>query len=148
MPISKELIAATNTLHEQAMDYAEEGDSLVRQAKRDADPALYEKAHVAFWEAYRLEFKAAELIPTDGPTTESEPTRSVLYQGAMNLAFSAQMFGAARTLAEFILTFTQYQEIRHEAEAMLVVTQPYSVVSSLTTESKSPNPQTPTDGQN
>ena len=99
-----------NSLHEQAMNLAEE----VYLAQRKKDMETAEK-----WakESFELEKKAAMLLVND---YELEPTRSVLFKGAAALAINAKLYREAEKMIGFALSGNPPIEINEELRNLLL----------------------------
>jgi hypothetical protein len=95
-------------LHEQAVDIAEE--AFAAQRKGDA-----ESAKNLFLQALELEVQAASIYPA---TSESEPTRSILYRSAAALAYHAKEYDRAEQLIACGLSGYPPIEIKEELRAL------------------------------
>ncbi|MEL6720760.1 MAG: hypothetical protein AAFP82_18800 [Bacteroidota bacterium] len=106
-------IEKVNQLHEQAMLLAEEA-FLAKRSKDTANSIdLYKKA-------YHLEEQAALLMITD---YSIEPTRSVLFKGAANLAINAEKYQEAERMIRFALLGNPPSPIEQELYALLLKVQ-------------------------
>jgi hypothetical protein len=95
-------------LHEQAVDIAEE--AFAAQRKGDA-----ESAKNLFLQALELEVQSAL---TFSATSESEPTRSILYRSAAALAYHVKEYDRAEQLIACSLSGYPPIEIKEELRAL------------------------------
>lgn len=98
-------------LHEKAMALAEEAFMLKRSKK-----VLESKT--AYLKAFELEKEAAMLLVED---FEIEPTRSVLFKGAANLAYNCEQFREAERMIGFGLSGIPPVQIAQELRDLLVL---------------------------
>jgi len=96
------------TYHEHAMELAEEAFFLEKEGK---DKDAYSK----YKEAYNHERKSALLLKDD---YEKEPSRSILFKSAANLAFKIQDYFDAIELIVEALTGNPPNEIKHELKEL------------------------------
>ncbi len=103
-------VSQINSLHEQAMNLAEE--VYLAQRKKDTETAKK-------WakESFELEKKAAMLLVND---YELEPTRSVLFKGAACLAINAKLYREAEQMIGFALSGNPPIEINEELKNLLL----------------------------
>ena len=92
------------TLHRQAIDKYKEATS----AQEEGNDTLYEKL---LQEAFELEKSAAELL---FDKKEAEPTRSILYRSAANLALHCYNYSEANKLAIEGLNGNPFIELKLE----------------------------------
>lgn len=103
-------VEQVNQLHEQAMLLAEEA-FLAKRAKDNAT------AQNLYQQAYQLEQQAALLMITD---YHIEPTRSVLFKGAANLALNIENHKEAERMIRFALSGNPPSQIEQELHALLL----------------------------
>ena len=100
-----------NQLHEKAMDLAEE--ALYRNLKKLGKAETVE----IYKKAFQLEKEAAMLLQN---AYEVEPTRSVLFQSAANLAYNAEMTQEAEKMIGFALSGNPPNPIDEELKMLLI----------------------------
>lgn len=100
-----------NQLHEKAMDLAEE--ALYRNLKKLGKAETIE----IYKKAFQLEKEAAMLLQN---AYDIEPTRSVLFQSAANLAYNAEMRQEAEKMIGFALSGNPPHPIDEELKMLLI----------------------------
>lgn len=115
MEPSKEIIRQCNHLHEEAMDIGEEADSIRRKYSQLPSTAdVHKEVRSLYLQAYQKEKAAAALAPEG-----EEPTRTVLYAGAMWFAENAGLLKEAKEIALHLLSFSQYEDYKDQAREIL-----------------------------
>ena len=117
-------VSQVNSLHEQAMNLAEE--VYLAQRKKDIESA--EKWAKA---SFELEKKAAMLLVNN---YELEPTRSVLFKGAACLAINAKLYREAEQMIGFALSGNPPLEINEELKNLLLEIHTLKQPSSLSNQ--------------
>lgn len=100
-------------LHNQAMEIAEEAYFVQRKGEKEV-------ADKHFRAAFELEKEAALLLLSD---YDIEPTRSVLFKGAAQLAFNFGDFRAMEKIIDFALSGNPNEAIASELRQLLVDTE-------------------------
>lgn len=105
-------IKEVNELHNKAMVLAEEAFLLEKvHRKREEAIAIYQKA-------FELEKSAALLLVAD---YDVEPTRSVLFKGAANLAFNGNLHREAERMIGFGLSGNPPTQIAQELRDLMAM---------------------------
>lgn len=96
-------------LHRKAID-------LAKQAKLELEAGRQDKYQDLILDAYKFEKQAAESLKNN---VDSEPTRSVLYRSAANLAFKCERYYEATELITEALSGKPFEEIKQELLELL-----------------------------
>ncbi len=112
------------SVHKEAME-------LVNRANLQFEQGKFEEYNLLIEQAFYLEQEAAEYLKDK---LDAEPTRSVLYRSAANLAFSLKKYQDAYILAFEGLNGKPYPEIKSELNNLL-----QSISSQFITVNQSPN---------
>ncbi len=96
-------------IHMEAME-------LVKKANLEFELEKFDEYNSLIEQAFHLEKRAAEHLQEN---IDAEPTRSVLYRSAANLAFSLKKYKDAYTLAFEGLSGNPYPEIKSELNGLL-----------------------------
>ncbi len=99
-----------NQLHEEAMNLAE--TAFLKEKKEKNLP----EAQELYRKAFELERQSAMLLSED---FDNEPSRSVLFQSAANLAFCAKMYREAEQMVGFALSGNPPSQIHEELRLLL-----------------------------
>ncbi len=109
--MSPDEIKKAHELHNKAMYKVE--IAIIEKHTKGGDP---EKVKKLYAEAFELERQAAEMVPI---AAENEPSRSILYRSAANMAFNANMDYEAKEMCNVGLAGNPPQEIRNEIMGLL-----------------------------